>query len=184
MKMNYKFALILIFLCMLLIPNAHSQNKFEKIGVMETILGKIEIYAIWTEDLVNPQAAAGISFNSGKIIILVRPEYWGPFSDALNKALEKVKPVYNGPKLTEEEKTIAKVELKFEKNYEVIIQWMPRSDEGSKGVVYIRLLHEGNPKSDQSVSLMMYPEQAEAFIKATAKAVKVAETKAAESKEI
>lgn len=185
MKLKLEVCMITIFLIFSIIHYAMCENKIEKIGTMETILGKIEIYAVWTEDLVNPQAAAGITITSKNIVILVRPEYLDSLLTGVKKGLEKVKKVYSGPELSNEERTISKVPIKFIKNYEAHIKWAPRVEENSKGVVYINFLHEGNEKPNkESATLMMYPDQAEAFIKAMKKALEIAESKAAASKKL
>lgn len=184
MKLNSKIGMIFTSLFITFIPYALGENKFEKIGTMETLLSKIEIHAVWTEDLVNPQAAAGITIISKNIVILVRREFLNPLLDGLKKGLEKAKPIYTGPELTDEKRTISKVPIKFTKNYEAHIKWIPRIKNDSKGVVYINFLHEGSEKSKESASLMMYPDQTEAFIKAMTKAMDVAEAKAAQSKKL
>ena len=184
MKLKLEVCMIIMFLFISSIHYALCENKIEKIGAMETLLSQIEIYAVWTEDLVNPQAAAGITISSKNIVILVRREFLGPLLEGLKKGLEKAKPVYSGPELTDEKRTISKVPIKFNKNYEAHIKWIPRVKDDSKGVVYINFLYEGSEKSKESASLMMYPDQTEVFIKAMNKAIEVAESKAATSKKL
>ena len=179
-KVNF---LLIIIVCIIMQNQSWAQtNKFEKIGSLKTILSQIEIYSIWTDDMLNPQIAAGIIFESKSLVILIRPEYMDSLLTSIDTCIEKASTLYNGPELTHEERTIAKLPIKFEQEYEAQIKWMPMRDETRKGVVYVNFIHEGNDDSSKTVCLMMYVDQAQVFVRALKKAIVVAKDKADQSK--
>lgn len=181
MKHRLLYTFVLITILLSIFTDAFCENKLEKIGTMKTVLGQLTIYAIWTEDLVDPQAAAGLVVGDNNTIIFVRREFIDPLVDGINKALKKVAPVHTGPKLTEEERFIAKVPVKFSKNYEAEIKFIPRTKVDSEGVVVVNFMHEGSYDSKDTVCLMMYPKQATVMITAMQKALDKAEANAAKS---